>query len=311
MWVLVAAMMLCGAPNAIASPWWLDGGRGQAPPLRRKEAASQMPAAEASPWWLDGGRGQAPPLRRREAAGQMPAAEASPRWLDGGRGQAPPLRRREAASQVAGAEASPRLLRFLALGDSYTIGEGVGSAERWPDRLVVLLGERGVALAPPEVIARTGWTSARLRSEVAEASLHGRFDLVSLMIGVNDQFAGVPVSTYEGDFAELLARAVALAGGDPHRVLVLSIPDYGVTRFARRLGLDGAEVAAELARFDAVARAATERAGARWVDITPLSRRAAEDPGLLAADGLHPSARLHAEWAELVLPAALAALRDR
>ena len=246
--------------------------------------------------------------------GGPPASVAAPRWLDGGRGQAPPLRQTEGTitgSEPAAATTSPqRPLRFLALGDSYTVGEGVATEARWPDRLVALLGERGIALAPPEVIARTGWTSARLRQAIADSSPQGLYDLVSLMVGVNDQFAGVPPATYESDFAALLGEAIAFGGGDPRRVIVLSIPDYGVTRFARGLGLDGAGVASELARFDAAARAATERAGARWVDVTPISRRAGEDPGMLAADGLHPSARLHAAWAELVLPAALAALRD-
>jgi hypothetical protein len=130
---------------------------------------------------------------------------------------------------------------------------------------------------------------------------------VSLMIGVNDQYQGLSLAEFERGLAGLLARAVALAGGEAGRVLVVSIPDYGVTPFAARSGLDPAATAAEIDRFNAAARAATERLGARWVDVTAASRRAAGDRGLLAADGLHPSGRLHAEWAALALPAALGA----
>lgn len=197
---------------------------------------------------------------------------------------------------------------FLALGDSYTIGQSVTPEERWPERLVALLAARGVAVAPPRVIARTGWTTADLERALAAERPAGPFDLVSLMIGVNDQFQGQSIESYERRFAALLAQGVTLAGGEPHRVLVLSIPDYGVTPFARRVGLDAREVAAEVDRFNAAARLAVQHAGAHWIDVTPASRRAAVDAELLAGDGLHPSAKLHAQWAALVLPVALEAL---
>ncbi|HET9767703.1 MAG TPA: GDSL-type esterase/lipase family protein [Thermoanaerobaculia bacterium] len=199
---------------------------------------------------------------------------------------------------------------FLALGDSYTIGQGVAAADRWPERLAALLGARGVVLSPPRVIARTGWTTADLARALAAERPAGPFDLVSLMVGVNDQFRGEELAGYERRFGALLGEAVALAGGDARRVLVLSIPDYGVTPFARGLGLDPRAVVAEVDRFNDAARLAARRAGARWVDVTPASRRAAAAAELLARDGLHPSAKLHAEWAALALPAALAALGD-
>lgn len=197
---------------------------------------------------------------------------------------------------------------FLALGDSYTIGQSVTPEERWPERLVALLAARGLVVAPPRVIARTGWTTADLDRALAADRPVGPFDLVSLMIGVNDQFQGRSVESYDRRFAALLAQAVTLAGGEPRRVLVLSIPDYGVTPFARRVGLDARQVAAEVDRFNAAARVAAQHAGAHWVDVTPASRGAATDGELLARDGLHPSAKLHAHWAELVLPAAIEAL---
>jgi lysophospholipase L1-like esterase len=214
-----------------------------------------------------------------------------------------------ASERSAAGRAQPAT--FLALGDSYTIGQGVTAPERWPERLVALLAARGVTVAPPRVLARTGWTTADLDRAMAAEQPKGAFDLVSLMIGVNDQFQGQSVDSYERRFTALLAQAVALAGGEPRRVLVLSIPDYGVTPFARRLGLDGREVAAEVDHFNAAARLAVQRAGARWVDVTPASRRAAADVELVARDGLHPSGKLHAEWAALAMPAALEALAAR
>ena len=200
--------------------------------------------------------------------------------------------------------------RLLALGDSYTIGEGVGAGERWPEQMTALLAARGVALAPPQVIARTGWTTSQLDAAVAEAAPRGHYALVSLMIGVNNQYRGLPIADYQREFSALLERALAFAGGEPRRVLVLSIPDYGGTPYARRRGLDGARVAAEIDRFNGAARSATELAGAAWIDVTPASRRAGSEPALLVSDELHPSAKLHAEWAAQALPAALAALQS-
>jgi len=215
-----------------------------------------------------------------------------------------------ASSTAAGgsSDARTRPATFLALGDSYTIGQGVTPEERWPERLVASLAARGMAVAPPRVIARTGWTTADLERALAPERPAGPFDLVSLMIGVNDQFQGRTLDSYARGFGALLAQAVTLAGGEPRRVLVLSIPDYGVTPFARRVGLDAREVAAEVDRFNAAAALATQRAGAHWIDVTPASRRAAADVELLARDGLHPSGKLHAQWAALVLPVAVEAL---
>lgn len=209
---------------------------------------------------------------------------------------------------AAAATVAAEPLRFLALGDSYTIGEGVPATERWPEQLVARLAARGHTFAPPTVIARTGWTTAELDQAIARAAPRGPFDLVSLMVGVNNQFRGLPLAQYEPEFATLLGQAVALAGGRPGRVLVLSIPDYSVTPFARRTGRDRPEVPVTIAKFNAAARAAAIAAGARWVDVTPASMRAATAPELVGPDNLHPSATLHAEWAELALPHALAAL---
>jgi lysophospholipase L1-like esterase len=198
-------------------------------------------------------------------------------------------------------------LRFLALGDSYTIGEGVGAAHRWPSQLAALLRAEGLAVGAAEIVARTGWTTAELAAGIDAASPEGPYDLVSLQIGVNNQYRGLALADYRAELAALLERAIGLAGGDPGRVVVLSIPDWGITPFAA--SYDRPRIAAEIDAFNEVARAEAESRGAAFVDVTPLSRLAADDPGLLVGDGLHPSGAMYAEWARLVLPPAIDALR--
>ena len=202
-------------------------------------------------------------------------------------------------SQQAGA-------RFLALGDSYTIGEAVPPAERWPVQLAARLRERGQAIADPQIIARTGWTTDELGAAIEAAGPQGSYELVSLLIGVNNQYRGRSADEYRAQFQALLARAIGFAGGRPERVLVLAIPDWGVTPFAE--GRDRARIAAEIDTFNAINRAEAELAGARYVDTSAVSRGAAGDAALTAGDGLHPSGRLYAAWAELALPEALHAL---
>ena len=196
--------------------------------------------------------------------------------------------------------------RFLALGDSYTIGEAVAADERWPAQLGRLLADAGFAIGDPEIIAVTGWTTAELAAGMDAAAPRGPWDLVSLLIGVNNQYRGLDVSEYRSEFRTLLARAISLAGSS-RRVIVLSIPDWGVTPFAE--GRDRAAIAAAIDRFNAVNREEAAAAGARYVDITGVSRRAAADASLTASDGLHPSGAMYAAWAGLVLPHALAALQ--
>jgi lysophospholipase L1-like esterase len=199
-------------------------------------------------------------------------------------------------------------MQFLALGDSYTIGESAAPEERWPVQLATLLRAEGLDVGDPTLIATTGWTTDELSAGIDRANPQGTFDLVSLLIGVNNQYRGRGQDEYREQFAALLQRAIGFAGGNPARVLVLSIPDWGVTPFAARLERDPAAVAADIDAFNAINRAETERPGAHYVDVTPFSREAAHDPSLLADDGLHPSGRMYAEWARLALPAARAAL---
>jgi lysophospholipase L1-like esterase len=158
------------------------------------------------------------------------------------------------------------------------------------------------------IVARTGWTAGDLLAGLDEAGPQGPFALVSLLIGVNDQYRGGDVVGYRSRFRALLRRALSFAEGEPRRVVVLSIPDWGVTPFAN--GRDRARIAAEIDRFNSVNRAETKRAGGRYVDVTEVSRRAGTpgSEGLIAADGLHPSGAMYAEWARLALPHALMAL---
>ncbi|MCX7616576.1 GDSL-type esterase/lipase family protein [Tepidiforma sp.] len=199
-------------------------------------------------------------------------------------------------------------LRLLHLGDSYTIGEGVASHERWPEQLAARLRAEGLDLDPPRIIATTGWTTAELATAIDAGPPAGSFDLITLLIGVNDQYRGLPAdAAYRGRIDSLLRRAVSFAVGDARRVIVLSIPDWGVTPFAA--GRDRAAIAAAIDTFNAVNRAAAEAAGAGWLDVTAVSREAAADPALLAADGLHPSAAMYARWVDLLLPRVRAILQ--
>jgi lysophospholipase L1-like esterase len=214
-----------------------------------------------------------------------------------------------AAFFAAAAAPKPAAQRYLALGDSYTIGESVAEAERWPVRLAALLRERGIAVGAPEIVATTGWTVRELGHGIDQAAPRGPYDLVTLLIGVNDQYRRGDPDTYRADFAAMLRRAIGFAGGRAGRVVVLSIPDWGVTPFAARSGRDRETIGAEIDRFNQINREETAKAGARYVDVTPESRHAAADPALTAPDGLHPSGVMYEAWARLAVAAAQAALR--
>ena len=263
-------------------------------------------------------------------------------------------------------------LRYLALGDSYTIGEGVAEDGRWPLQLARALRDAGIPLADPRIIATTGWTTDELSAAIdamdagfvgaasvaaASAASSSRniapaqelaaeaapttgpgaaptrrpessrlkplprravtaataqaCDFVSLLIGVNDQYRGRDLEDYRAGFAALLERAIGFAGGDPGRVLVLSIPDWGATRFGRESGRDTGAIARELDAYNAAARAACNARGVAFVDITAASRTHGAQPAMLADDGLHPSAAAYADWTRLALPVARRLLAPR
>ena len=196
---------------------------------------------------------------------------------------------------------------FLALGDSYTIGEGVPDEGRWPVQLVARLRESGIAVGAPRIVATTGWTTDELSAAMDAAALQPGYALVTLLIGVNNQYRGRPATEYREQFLALLRRAAALSG-DVRRVVVVSIPDWGVTAFAE--GRDRAAIGREIDTFNAIARDETLRMHARWVDVTPASREEGAKPGMLVDDGLHPSAAQYAEWVKRIFPEAQAALRE-
>ena len=196
--------------------------------------------------------------------------------------------------------------RFLALGDSYTIGERVGADERWPVQLAAMLRAAGVPVSEPEIIARTGWTTDELEAGIGDVRPIGGFALVSLLIGVNNQFRGASADEYRAQLKQLLARAIAFAAGEAERVIVVSIPDWGATPFAE--GMDRNRIGEEIDTFNAINRDEAASAGARYVNITPGSKLALTDAALVADDGLHPSAKMYRMWAEAVLPEAITAL---
>lgn len=204
---------------------------------------------------------------------------------------------------------------FLALGDSYTIGEGVPEAGRWPVQLVSLLRARGVAIDDPQVIATTGWTTDELDAGIdaahALAPIPNDHALVSLLIGVNNQYRERSLDDYEAQFAGLLERAIGFAGGEAARVIVLAIPDWGVTPFAMQSGRDRAQISMQLDAFNAAAQRIAQARGARFVDTAAVSRERGGEVAMLADDGLHPSAALYAQWAEAALPAIERALGMR
>lgn len=189
---------------------------------------------------------------------------------------------------------------YLALGDSYTIGEGAGHADRWPVQLAALARAQGLPLAEPDIIAHTGWTTSELQEAIA-ASGNTRHDysLVSLLIGVNNQYRGQSLAQYRTEFRALLATAMAYAGGRAGRVVVLSIPDWGQTPFAAGGDHDQATIGPEIDQFNAAAQAECQRAGVAFVPITDLTRAAA---GQFTEDGLHYTGPQMRQWAARALP---------
>jgi len=189
-------------------------------------------------------------------------------------------------------------IHYLALGDSYTIGESVAEIERWPNQLAESLKADGVSVEVT-MIARTGWTTDELWQGIQAAQPEPPYDLVSLLIGVNNQYRGYDIHEYREQFVFLLSKSIEYAGGDPNHVIVLSIPDWGVTPFAS--DRDREQIAKEIDEFNLVNREESEKADVHYVDVAPVSREAVGDAALIAPDGLHPSGKMYAMWAEKTL----------
>ena len=200
-------------------------------------------------------------------------------------------------------------VRYLALGDSYTIGQNVDLAERYPVKLAQLLRKQSIDLGEPCIIARTGWTTRDLLNAIAAENPSGPFDLVTVLIGVNNQFQGRHIAEYRKELVEILKKAIALANEKPSHVVAFSIPDWGVTPFASNA--NAMSVATEIDAFNKVKAEECAKLGIELVDVTAISRTAPQHPDLLADDGLHPSGRMYTLWAEAALPTVIKAVQSR
>ncbi len=207
---------------------------------------------------------------------------------------APPLLPPITASDSSG------VIRFLSLGDSYTIGESVSEPERWSVQLAGLLRRDSLPVAAPDIIARTGWTTAELSEGIKAAKNNKTYDLVSLLIGVNNQYRGQSIDRYRTELRALLGTSLNFARGRPDRVFVLSTPDWGVSPFGAKS--DRAKIAREIDTFNAVAREECQKVGILFIDITPLSRTGLDDVTMFASDGLHFSGKMYGLWAKEALP---------
>lgn len=187
---------------------------------------------------------------------------------------------------------------FLALGDSYTIGEMVPAAENFPNQVQHLLAEKGIVLEHPDIVAKTGWTTDELQQAIPAAGLQAQYDFVSLLIGVNNQYRGRTTDDYAPQFESLLRQAIRFAGNKPSRVIVLSIPDWGVTPFAA--GRNREQISREIDAYNQVTKELAARYAVTYIDITPGTRKAAADTSLLATDGLHPSGKEYKNWAQQI-----------
>ncbi len=189
-------------------------------------------------------------------------------------------------------------VKFLALGDSYTIGQSVDAKDRWPVQLIDALRKLELECSDARIIAQTGWRTDNLKNAITDAALPSDYTLVSLLIGVNNQYQGKPVAQYAIEFEALLNTAVALAGGNKSNVFVVSIPDYGYTPFGKS---NQATISQAINSFNAVNKSITEKLGIAYFNITEISRNGLDQAELVAADGLHPSAKMYTQWVALIL----------
>jgi lysophospholipase L1-like esterase len=189
-------------------------------------------------------------------------------------------------------------LTYLALGDSYTIGEAVPIQQNFPFQAVQILKEKGVTISDPEIIAITGWTTADLLAAIEEKKPKNNYSIVTLLIGVNNQYQGKDIEQYRSEFETLLNDAIQFAKNSKEHVFVLSIPDYGVTPFAKEKNSE--KIGQELDIYNAINKEISLTKGVNYIDITPVSRQGAIDPSMQAEDGLHPSAKQYAEWAKML-----------
>lgn len=200
-------------------------------------------------------------------------------------------------------------MKYLALGDSYTIGESVDFMERFPVQLVNKLKFESYDFAMPEIIAKTGWTTEELITGIEEKQPEHNFDLVTLLIGVNNQYRGQALDLYKMEFEILLEKAIGFAGNNKDKVIVISIPDYGVTPFGQKKGRE--KIGKEIDQFNAANLEICKEYSVAYVDVTEVSRTAYRRPNLSAEDGLHPSGEMYAIWVGEILPVAKKLLKGQ
>ena len=188
---------------------------------------------------------------------------------------------------------------YLALGDSYTIGESVSENMRYPVQIIDSLFPNAGVDTTSRVIARTGWTTDELITAIEdEPNLSNKFDLVSLLIGVNNEYRNYPIDHYKIEFRKLLIKALNFAGNDRNKVFVVSIPDYAYTPF----GNGSQSISDGIDEYNAINKEIADEIGIQYFDITPISREGLNDTELVANDGLHPSGKQYTEWVKLMLP---------
>lgn len=200
-------------------------------------------------------------------------------------------------------------ISYLALGDSYTIGEAVSHSGSFPYQLMTRLNAEGLSISPPEIIAKTGWTTSELQEGIKQSGTQQKYGIVTLLIGVNNQYRGGSREVYRKEFKELLQIAINFADGRKDHVFVVSIPDWGVTPFASQSGRNRETIATEIDEFNKINREETLVLGISYTDITPGSRLALNNTGLIASDGLHPSVSMYSNWVEQLIPSVIGKIK--
>lgn len=199
---------------------------------------------------------------------------------------------------ISSTKPKKKMHTYLALGDSYTIGELVPYKDNFPHITQRLLLKNGLSITEPVIVATTGWTTDELQAAIMERNISGTYDIVTLLIGVNNQYRGRSIENYSTEYEQLLKQAIHFAGNRPDHVFVLSIPDWGVTPFAA--DRDAAKIAVEIDAFNAAKKTITDKYNCHYIDITPSTRRNGKNPDYLASDGLHPSEKEYAIWSDLL-----------
>jgi len=189
-------------------------------------------------------------------------------------------------------------LNYLALGDSYTIGEMVPADQSYPNQAAALLNKKGHHINPPTIIAKTGWRTDELIQGIANANLTQKFDIVTLLIGVNNQYQNIDTAIYRREFVQLLKTSISMAKDDKHHVFILSIPDWGVTPFANGRNLE--KIATEIDAYNRINKEESKKEGVNYINITSFYRDMGDDPAYIANDKLHPSGKMYEKWAKLV-----------